>query len=63
MSVGDPRVASISVYRECNAIERMFGRLKDFRRISTRCDLLAHDFLAAVYLAATSATGYESGPQ
>jgi transposase len=34
-------------------IERMFGRLKDFRRIATRYDRLAHNFLAAVCLVAT----------
>ena len=40
------------LYRDRNAIERMFGRLKDFRRIATRYDKLAVNFLAAVYLAA-----------
>jgi len=41
------------LYRDRNAIERMFGRLKDFRRIATRYDRLAQNFLAAVCLAAT----------
>ncbi len=41
------------LYRNRNAIERMFGRLKDFRRIATRYDRLADNFLAAVCLAAT----------
>ena len=41
------------LYRGRNAIERMFGRLKDFRRIATRYDRLAVNFLAAVHLAAT----------
>ncbi|MGF1607619.1 MAG: transposase, partial [Rhodothalassiaceae bacterium] len=36
-----------------NAIERMFGRLKDFRRVATRYDKLAQNFLAAIQLAAT----------
>lgn len=40
------------VYRLRNLIERMFGRLKDFRRIATRYDKLARNFLAAVTLAA-----------
>ena len=40
------------LYRQRNAIERMFGRLKDFRRIATRYDRLAQNFLAAVCLAA-----------
>ncbi|HWX48399.1 MAG TPA: transposase [Roseomonas sp.] len=35
-----------------NAIERMFCRLTDFRRIATRYDKLATNFLAAVQLAA-----------
>ncbi len=41
------------LYRDRNAIERMFGRLKDFRRIATRYDRLAHIFLAAICLAVT----------
>ena len=36
------------LYRNRNAIERMFGRLKDFRRIATRYDRSATNFLAAV---------------
>ena len=41
------------LYRDRNAIERMFCRLKDFRRIATRYDRLAQNFLAAVCIAAT----------
>jgi len=44
---------SPALYRERNAIERMFGRIKHFRRIATRYDRLAQHFLAAVCLAAT----------
>ena len=40
------------LYRNRNAIERMFGRLKDFRRIATRYDRSATNFLAAVCIAA-----------
>jgi transposase len=40
------------LYRGRNAIERMFGRLKDFRRIATRYDRLARNYLAAVHIAA-----------
>jgi len=36
-----------------NAIERMFWRLKDFRRIATRYDRNAVSFLAGVCIAAT----------
>jgi transposase len=41
------------LYRDRNAIERMFCRLKDFRRIATRYDRLAINFLAAICIAAT----------
>jgi transposase len=40
------------LYRGRNAIERMFCRLKDWRRIATRYDKLAANFLAAVHIAA-----------
>ena len=40
------------LYRQRNLIERMFGRLKDFRRIATRYDKLANNFMAGVFLAA-----------
>ncbi|MGH6806706.1 MAG: IS5 family transposase, partial [Ensifer adhaerens] len=39
-------------YRNRNVIERMFCRLKDWRRIATRYDKLATNFQAAVYIAA-----------
>ena len=44
---------SPALYKNRNAIERMFGRIKDFRRIATRYDKLARNFLAAVCLVAT----------
>jgi len=40
-------------YRQRNMIERMFCRLKDWRRIATRYDKLAVNFTAAVLIAAT----------
>jgi transposase len=40
-------------YRRRNLVERMFCRLKDWRRIATRYDKLARNFLSAVTLAAT----------
>ena len=39
-------------YKLRNLIERMFGRLKDWRRVATRYDKLAANFAAAVILAA-----------
>jgi transposase len=44
---------SPTLYKGRNAIERMFCRLKDFRRIATRYDRLATNYLAAVCIAAT----------
>lgn len=40
-------------YRDRKAIDRMFGKIKDFRRVATRYDHLERNFLAAVCLAAT----------
>ena len=42
---------SPALYKARNAIERMFGRLKDFRRIATRYDRKATHFLAALCIA------------
>jgi transposase len=44
---------SPALYRGRNAIERMFCWLKDYRRIATRYDKLAVNFMSSVYLAAT----------
>jgi transposase len=41
------------LYHNRNEIERMFCRLKDFRRIATRYDRSAVNFLAAVCIAPT----------
>lgn len=38
---------------DSNAVERMFGGLKDFRRIFTRHDRRAYVYLSAIHLAAT----------
>ncbi|MCW2368387.1 transposase [Sphingobium sp. B11D3D] len=43
---------SKTLYKNRNAVERMFCRLKDYRRIATRYDKLATNFLSAIYLAA-----------
>lgn len=39
------------LYRERNLIERFFSKLKQFRRVATRYDKLAANFLAMVQLA------------
>ena len=42
-------------YRERNRVERMWCRLKDFRRVATRYDKLARNYLAGVLIAAIAA--------
>ena len=39
------------LYRQRNLVERYFNKIKHFRRIATRFDKLARNFLAAVALA------------
>jgi transposase len=53
-----------AIYRQRNLIERFFCRIKQFRRIATRFDKLARNFLSAVLLAATRIwlRTYESTP-
>ena len=41
-----------ATYKQRNLVERMFNRLKDFRRIATRYDKLARNFASAIALAA-----------
>ncbi len=47
----DSLVFSPHLYRRRNLVERFFNKLKHFRRIATRYDKLAENFLAAVKLA------------
>ena len=47
-----PHTYDAEVYKQRNLIERMFCRLKDFRRIATRYDKRADTFIAAVFIAA-----------
>jgi transposase len=58
------RSVDLAVYRQRNLIERFFCKLKQFRRIATRFDKLARNFLAAVLLASTRlrTRAYESTP-
>jgi transposase len=48
----NPHAYDRDAYRARNLIERMFCRLKDFRRIATRYDKRADIFLSAVCIAA-----------
>jgi transposase len=45
------RSVNRAIYRQRNLVERLFNKLKHFRRIATRFDKLARNYLAAVLLA------------
>ncbi len=40
-------------YRECNRVKRIINRLKQFRRVATRYEKLATNYLAMPTLAVT----------
>ena len=48
-----PTTAEPAIYRQRNLVERFFCKLKHFRRVATRLDKLARNFLAAVLLASS----------
>ena len=47
-----PVAYDTEIYKQRNLIERMFGRLKDRRRIATRYDQCAHPFFCEICIAA-----------
>ena len=47
------RSVAPQIYRQRNLVERFFNKLKHFRRIATRYDKLARNFLAALALVST----------
>ena len=47
-----PRECDFILYKERNLIERLFGKLKQFRAIATRYDKFARNFLGAIRLVA-----------
>jgi transposase len=49
-----PHAYDKEAYKARNLVERMFCRLKDFRRIATRYDKRADIYLSSVLLAATA---------
>jgi transposase len=50
-NVRQVRTVDPGLYRQRNLIERFFNKLKHIRRIATRYDKLARNFLAAIALA------------
>jgi transposase len=49
-----PHPLDRAAYRRRNLIERLFGRLKNWRRLATRYDRLARNYLAALALVAVA---------
>ena len=47
------RSVAPALYRQRNLVERFFCNLKQFRRVATRFDKLARNYLAAVLLSAS----------
>lgn len=47
------RSYDVELYRERNEVERFFGRLKLHRRVATRYEKTARNYLSAVFWAAT----------
>jgi transposase len=50
--LGKAAITGWLLYKQRHRIENAFARLKDFRRIATRYDRLARNFLASVCLVA-----------
>jgi len=48
-----PREYDRHIYKERNAIERMFNKIKQFRRVATRYDKLAVAYISFLHVAAT----------
>jgi transposase len=48
-----PIAYDATAYKERNRIERFWCRIKDWRRIATRYDKLARNYLSGAYIAAT----------
>jgi putative transposase len=46
------RVYDAELYKERNLVERLFNKLKQFRRVATRYDKTASAFLAFIHIAA-----------
>ncbi len=62
----DPICFSRHLYRDRNLIERFFNKIKQFRRVATRYDKLAENFLASlklvcvrIWLRGNESTAYE----
>ena len=57
----EPRGFFKSLYKHRNQVERFFGKMKHFRRIATRYEKRADNYLAMCELASARIIIYESG--
>ena len=48
-----PRSIDKNLYKDRNKVERLFNRMKHYRRIATRYDKTASSYLSFIYFAAT----------
>jgi transposase len=48
----EPIEHDAAMYRQRNRVERLVGKLKQFRRVATRYEKLAETFLAVIHLTA-----------
>lgn len=46
----NPREYDADLYKERNIIERLFNKMKNFRRVATRCDKIGIAYLAFVFI-------------
>jgi transposase len=49
----EPREYDKELYKERNQVERLFNRLKHWRRVANRFDKTAESFLAFIHIAAS----------
>lgn len=49
----NPRELDFELYKERNLVERMFNKIKHFRRVATRYDKLAITFLSFIHIASS----------
>ena len=49
----DQREYDRELYKECNLVERLFQKLKQFRRVATRYERLGRNYMAMLCLASS----------
>ena len=49
----DQREYDRELYKERNLVERLFQKLKQFRRVATRYERLGRNYMAMLYLASS----------